>query len=64
MSNYVVFEVFHLTVLVPSALPEVEDDAIRHVLDDARFRAHLRRAVRGVFRHYPELRKAKVKLSR
>jgi hypothetical protein len=64
MRKLVVIEEYHLTVLVPRRLPQVEDDAIRQDLDDPRFVRQVRRAVRDVLRLYPALAKAKVKLSR
>jgi len=55
---------FHLTVTAPRGLAESEYLAIRQTLDNPRFQAALRRAVRTVFRQYLPLLQASVRLSR
>ncbi len=64
MSRTILVEEFHLTVRAPRGLPEGEYDAIRRALNDARFKADLRRSVRAVFRTLDALGKVKLKLSR
>lgn len=55
---------WHITVLVPQALPEPEADTIRRTLNDPDFEAQLLREIRRVFRKEATLAKAKVRLSR
>jgi hypothetical protein len=63
MSRDLLIEELHISVYVPRGLPEAEYEAIRQTLDDARFQARLRRAVRHVVRQYPSLRQAWLRLS-
>jgi hypothetical protein len=51
MSRAQLVEEVHLSVYVPRGLPEAEYEAVRQTLDDARFLARLRRAVRHVVNH-------------
>jgi hypothetical protein len=51
-------------VYVPRGLPAAKHEAVRQTLDDARFQARLRRAVRHVVRQYPSLSQAWLRLSR
>jgi hypothetical protein len=62
--KFVMIEEYHVTVFMPRGLPEAEEDAIRQALDDARFLADLRRALRIVFQKYVALGNVKIKLSR
>jgi hypothetical protein len=55
---------FHVSFFVPRGLAEAEYAAVRRALDQARFRADLRRAVRGVVANRPSLRKVRVRISR
>jgi hypothetical protein len=64
VARWIVMEELHLTVHAPRGLPDQEHDAMRQALDDPRFHAQLRRAVRRVARRHPALSKAKVRLSR
>ena len=64
MAKSVLMDQFHLTVLVPAGLHAREAAAIRRTLDGSGFRARLGRAVRGVFRRYPSLRKARITITR
>jgi hypothetical protein len=57
-------EEWHLTFFAPPGLDETTYDAISRALDEARFRAELRRAVRVIFRRQPPLRQVRVRLSR
>jgi hypothetical protein len=63
LAKRILMEEFHLTVLAPRGLPQAEYDAMRQTLDDPRFHAQLRRAVRRVARRHRTLGKAKVLLS-
>ena len=60
MAQRILMEDLYLTVFAPHNLPEQEHDAIRQTLDDPRFHARLRRAVRGVVRRHPSLTKVKI----
>jgi hypothetical protein len=64
MARAVKMDQFHLTIYVPQGLAPAEYDAIRRTLDDARFHAVLRRAVRKVVRAHPALAHVRVALSR
>ncbi|HVS38477.1 MAG TPA: hypothetical protein VMS17_23160 [Gemmataceae bacterium] len=64
MARNVLMEEFHVSILVPSNLPAAEDDAIRRTLNNAGFRAALRRAAEQTVRQFPSLDKARVRLSR
>jgi hypothetical protein len=64
MSKLILFDEFHITVLTPPNLRADVFRAIRQTLDDARFRAALRRAIRGVFGKYPSLGKLTFSISR
>jgi hypothetical protein len=60
----ILVEEFHLTIRAPPGLPDDEYLAMRQALDEKRFRAELRRAVRAVLRRRPALSKARVGLTR
>jgi hypothetical protein len=60
----ILIEEFHLSVYAPRGLRDAEYDAIRQTLDDIRLHARLRRILQRVFRRYPSLNKARVRLSR
>jgi hypothetical protein len=60
----ILIDEFHLTVRAPHGLPEDKYEAMHRTLNDSRFRAELRRAVRHVTRRHPALGKARVVLSR
>jgi hypothetical protein len=64
VAKRIVMEEFHLTVLAPRGLPAAEYNAMRQALDDPRFHAQLRRAMRGVVRRCPSVSKVKVRVSR
>jgi hypothetical protein len=55
---------FHIDVRVPRNLPEKKIAAIRRILDAAKFHAEFRRAVCAVFQKFPELKQARIRLSR
>jgi hypothetical protein len=64
MATAILMDQFHLTVFVPRGLRAAGYDAIRRTLDGAGFRTRPGRAVRGVFRRYPSLTKAKIRITR
>lgn len=64
MAKAILMDEFHVTVFARQGLPEATYTAIRETLDDARFHADLRRAVRDVFRRHPSLRKVRITISR
>lgn len=64
MPTSILMDEFHLTVYVPRGLRAAAYRAIRPTLDDARFRAALRRASRGVVGRNPSLGKIRVTLTR
>ncbi len=64
MAPTILLDEFHLAVRAPRGLREPAYDTIRWTLDDRRFQATLRRAIRGVFRQYPALSKASARLPR
>ena len=64
MPRPILMEKWHLTFFAPPGLDEAAYDAIRRALDEARFRAEPRRAVRAVVRRQPSLRQVRVRLSR
>jgi hypothetical protein len=63
MPQMLIMDEFHLTVLAPRDLTKPHRRRISKVLNRARFRQELARAVRAVFAHYPELRRVRVRLS-
>lgn len=63
MSDYVLFDEFHLIFLVPQNLEDSAGVTIRRVLERRRFRTDLRQAVRHMIRHYPDLAPVRVRLS-
>jgi hypothetical protein len=64
MARTILIDEFHLSIRAPRGLREPEYGAMRKTLDDRRFQSDLRRAVRGVFRRYPTLTRARARLSR
>jgi hypothetical protein len=64
MAQTLLIDEFHLTARAPRGLPGAEYMAMRRALDEPRFQAELRRAMRDVFRRYPDLGKIRVTLSR
>lgn len=63
MTNILMDE-FHIAVSVPRGLRAAAYRAIHRTLDDTRFRAALRRAIRSVVGRYPSLCKVRVTLTR
>jgi hypothetical protein len=63
MTQMLILDEYHLTVLAPRGLIKAHRRRISKVLNRARFRQELARAVRAVFAHYPEMRQVRVWLS-
>lgn len=63
MSDYVLFDEYHLIFRVPKDLDDPAYDAIRRILQSRAFRAALRRAVRQIVRWYPDLDPVRVRIS-
>ncbi len=63
MSEKILIEEFHLTMLVPRSLPSTEYDRICRTLDSRRFRAQLMRALRSVIRRHRTLTKIVTEIS-
>ena len=64
MTGMTLLEEFHFTIFAPRGLPESEDDAMREVLNERRFRRRRSHAARQLVRRYPQLTRVKVRLSR
>ena len=64
MTGYTLMDEFHLSIYTPRGLRRDQDDAIRHTLNNVRFRAALRQAVRDVFQAFPSLSQVRVTISR
>jgi hypothetical protein len=60
----ILIDEIHIDMHVPKGLPDAEYQAIRHVVNDRRFRAALRRAVRAVVGRHLALGKVRLTLSR
>jgi len=60
----VILDEWQLTVRIPADLPDPDVDAIRAVLDDPRFLARLRTALRRVLRADPALTPVRVTVGR
>ena len=64
MAKSVVIDELHLTIRVPTDLPDDEAEAIRRTLEVDDFMNRLRRAVRATLRAVPELSTVRVSLTR
>jgi hypothetical protein len=64
MSRLVILDEIHLTLLVPSGLPDVETQVMWQAIIDPNFDADLRRAVRRLVRRRPVLKRLRVRVSR
>jgi len=64
MPTTVILDEWQLTFRIPADLPDAEVDAIRRVLDDPRFLARLRTALRRVLLADPELTPVRVAVGR
>ena len=59
-----VLDELHLTVSIPSWLPESQIEAIRRTLKRKSFMIRLRQVIRTTFREFPELARVRLSLSR
>lgn len=64
MAKTIVLDELHVTVTVPSGLPEAEYAAMRRALHGSTFMAELRRSVRSVVGSFPALATVRVVMSR
>jgi 2'-5' RNA ligase len=64
MSKSRVIDEVHLTLRVPTDLPDDEAEAVRDALAADEFMARLRRAMRAVIRAFPELTAVRVSINR
>jgi len=64
LAKSVVIDELHLTIRVPTDLPDDEAEAIRRTLEGDDFMNRLRRAVRATLRAVPELSTVRVSLTR
>ena len=64
MARTVLMEEFHVTVLVPVGLSQMEYASIQRTLNTQRFRARLGKAIGALFRQHSSLKMAKVRISR
>jgi hypothetical protein len=55
VAKAILMDEFHLTIYAPPGLPQSAYEAIRPGLDDRRFRADLRRAIRDACLRHPPL---------
>lgn len=64
MAKTVIIDELHVTLRIPSDLPDSEAEAIRQALVGDEFMTRLRRAIRAVIRSLPELAAVRVSLTR
>jgi hypothetical protein len=64
VSKTVLIDEIHLAIRVPADLPGPEADAASRTLNSDAFLARLRRAVAATLRAFPELAKARARISR
>ena len=64
MAEFILMDEFHLTVLAPTTLREVEYNAIQRSLNSKRLHERMRAAVRQVLHQYRPLLRVRVRLSR
>ena len=64
MAKTVVIDEIHVTIRVPSDLPEARADEVHRALTGEDFMTRLRGAVRAALRAFPELAVARVSLTR
>jgi hypothetical protein len=64
MPRYILLDELHLMVSVPHDMPEGAIGTIRRHLNSRNFEAAFRQAIRSVFQHHPQLRKARVRVTR
>jgi hypothetical protein len=64
VARSILMDEFHLTIYVRRGLSPPDCEAIRQALDEPRFLAELRRAVRNVIKGRPSLDKVRVTVTR
>jgi hypothetical protein len=64
LAKAIIFDDFHVTLLVKQGLTEAKYRAIHRTLNSKQFRADLGHSVRTVLLSYPALKNVKTKLSR
>lgn len=64
MAKPVVIDELHLTLRVPNDLADDRAEAVRRILASAEFMTRSRRALRAVFRTFPELNVVRATLTR
>jgi hypothetical protein len=64
MAKQILLDEFHVSVFAPAGLRESRYAEVRRTLDQRRFGADLRRAVRTLFQRYPALRQVRVQITR
>ncbi|OWK35685.1 hypothetical protein [Fimbriiglobus ruber] len=64
MSDHLIMDEFHVTVLVPAEESDEWSARVRAALDAATFLARLRRAVRATVHAYPDLDGVRVRVTR
>lgn len=64
MPKTVIIDEIHLTIRVPTGLPDARAETVRLILLGTAFMTRLRRAVREVVRAFPNLTKARASLTR
>jgi hypothetical protein len=63
VSAYLLYDEFHLTVLVPADLEESACEAIHRILESRPFYTALDGAVRQLVRQYPDLDPIRLRIS-
>ncbi len=63
MARLILLDQLRLTVLIRGDLPDPQARQMARLVNSARFRRKLMRAVRAVFRQHPELAKVRVQVS-
>lgn len=64
MAKTVIIDELHLTIRIPSGLPETQAEVLRQTLAGDDFMNRLRRSVRAALRAVPELNVVRVSLTR
>ena len=64
MAKSVMIDELHLTVRIPSNLPDDRTEEVRRTLTSADFMNRVRRAIRDAFRAFPQLAVVSVSLTR
>jgi hypothetical protein len=64
MPRYILLDELHLAVSVLRELPEITISIIRRHLKSLSFNAAIRKVIRGVIQHHPQLRQVRVRVTR